>query len=181
MVGQVLENREAGISLSAAAVLFRASHHSGPLEVELTRRNIPFVKYGGLKFLEAAHVKDLIAVLRWAENPRDRVAGFRVLQLLPGIGPRARLGFSTNLVVTKMSRRARLFTPPLAADKDWRLPSELVRRIKAARMGWPERSTGARLWYEPQLERIYDDALQPQRRSDSARADRAGYASASAF
>src|SRR5206468_7126670 len=87
VIEQVLEYREAGIALSAQAVLFRASHHSGPLEVELTRRNIPFVKYGGLKFLEAAHVKDLLALLRWVENPRDRVTGFRVVQLLPGVGP----------------------------------------------------------------------------------------------
>ena len=84
---KVLEQREAGIALKAQAVLFRASHHSGPLEIELTRRNIPFVKFGGLKFLEAAHVKDVLAFLRWAENPRDRVAGFRVVQLLPGVGP----------------------------------------------------------------------------------------------
>ena len=65
--------------LKSQAVLFRASHHSAQLEIELARRNIPFVKYGGLKFLEAAHVKDVISVLRWAENPKDRVAGFRVL------------------------------------------------------------------------------------------------------
>ena len=65
----------------------RAAHHSDLLEVELGRRNIPFVKYGGLKFLEATHVKDVLCVLRWAENPRDEVAAFRVLQLLPGIGP----------------------------------------------------------------------------------------------
>ena len=84
---EVLAAREAGIPLKAQAVLFRASHHSAPLEIELTRRNIPFVKFGGLKFLEAAHVKDLLAILRFAENPRDRVAGFRVLQLMPGIGP----------------------------------------------------------------------------------------------
>ena len=58
-----------------------------PLEVELTRRNIPFVKFGGLKFLDSAHVKDMLAVLRFAQNPRDRVAGFRVMQLLPGVGP----------------------------------------------------------------------------------------------
>ena len=87
VVARVLDNREAGIALRAQAVLFRASHHSGPLEVELTRRNIPFVKYGGLKFLEAAHVKDVLACLRFIENPRDRMSGFRVLQLLPGIGP----------------------------------------------------------------------------------------------
>ena len=84
---QVLEHREAGIDLRHQAVLFRTSHHSGRLEIELAGRNIPFVKYGGLKFIEAAHVKDLLAILRWAENPRDALAGFRVLQLLPGIGP----------------------------------------------------------------------------------------------
>ena len=84
---QILDTREAGVPLKSQAVLFRASHHSAKLEIELARRNIPFVKYGGLKFLEAAHVKDVIAVFRWAENPNDRVAGFRVLKLLPGIGP----------------------------------------------------------------------------------------------
>src|SRR5207302_2433964 len=87
IVETVLENREAGAALKSQAILFRASHHSGPLEIELARRNIPFVKFGGLRFLEAAHVKDVLAFLRWAENPRDRVAGFRVIHLLPGAGP----------------------------------------------------------------------------------------------
>jgi DNA helicase-2/ATP-dependent DNA helicase PcrA len=87
VVRHVLENREAGLELREQAVLFRTGHHSGRLELELGRRNIPFVKFGGLKFVETAHVKDLLAILRLAENPRDRVAGFRVLQLLPGIGP----------------------------------------------------------------------------------------------
>ena len=98
-------------------MLFRASHHSGALEIELTRRNIPFVKFGGLKFLEAAHVKDVLAVLRLAENPRDRVAGFRVLQLLPGIGPataapRAR---SRSRDGRPDARRSAGFKPPAAA------------------------------------------------------------------
>ncbi|HJX20284.1 MAG TPA: ATP-dependent helicase, partial [Steroidobacteraceae bacterium] len=87
VVAKVLEQREAGLALKAQAVLFRASHHSGPLEIELARRNIPFVKFGGLKFLEASHIKDVLAFLRWVENPRDRVAGFRVIHLLPGAGP----------------------------------------------------------------------------------------------
>ena len=87
VVEHILASREAGTALRQQAVLFRTSHHSGPLEVELARRNIPFVKYGGLKFLEAAHVKDVLAILRWAENPRDQVAAYRILQLLPGIGP----------------------------------------------------------------------------------------------
>jgi len=84
---RILEQREAGIALRRQAVLFRAGHHSDMLEVELTRRNIPFVKYGGLKFVEAAHVKDMLALLRLLENPRDQIGWFRVLQLLPGIGP----------------------------------------------------------------------------------------------
>jgi DNA helicase-2/ATP-dependent DNA helicase PcrA len=68
-------------------VLFRAAHHSDALEIALGQKNIPFVKYGGLKFLEAAHVKDVIAILRLAENPRDSISAFRVLQLIDGIGP----------------------------------------------------------------------------------------------
>jgi DNA helicase-2/ATP-dependent DNA helicase PcrA len=83
---RVLEHREAGLTLKAQAVLFRTAHHSAALELELARRNIPFVKFGGLQFLEAAHVKDVLSVLRWAENPRSRLAGFRVAQLVPGIG-----------------------------------------------------------------------------------------------
>ena len=84
---RILEYREAGIALKSQAVLFRSSSHSAQLELELTRRDIPFVKFGGLKFLEAAHVKDVLSVLRWAENPRSRMAGFRAARLLPGVGP----------------------------------------------------------------------------------------------
>jgi ATP-dependent DNA helicase UvrD/PcrA len=83
----VLDHREQGVPLREQAVLFRAGHHSDLLEVELSRRNIPFVKYGGLKFMEAAHVKDALAVLRVLENPRDEVSWFRVFQLLEGVGP----------------------------------------------------------------------------------------------
>ena len=87
IVETVLRNREDGTALKEQAVLFRTSHHSAMLEIELARRNIPFIKFGGLKFVEAAHVKDVLAVLRWAENPTDRVTGFRVVQMLDGIGP----------------------------------------------------------------------------------------------
>jgi DNA helicase II / ATP-dependent DNA helicase PcrA len=84
---RILEHREEGIPLMRQAVLFRASHNSDALEVELGRRNIPFVKWGGLKFLEAAHVKDLLAFLRILENPDDDLSWMRVLHLLDGIGP----------------------------------------------------------------------------------------------
>ena len=87
VVERVLDNREGGMALKQQAVLFRTSHHSGPLEIELVRRNVPFVKFGGLKFLDAAHVKDVLAMLRFVENPRDQIAGFRLMQILPGVGP----------------------------------------------------------------------------------------------
>jgi len=87
IIRQILAHHSNGVELRRQAVLFRASHHSLSLEAELTRRDIPYHKYGGLKFLEAAHIKDLLAFLRLAENPRDFVAGVRVLCLLPGIGP----------------------------------------------------------------------------------------------
>ncbi|MGB7805744.1 MAG: ATP-dependent helicase [Actinomycetota bacterium] len=83
----VLAHREEGVPLKEQAVLFRAAHHSDLLEVELARRSIPFVKYGGLKFMEAGHVKDTLAILRVLENPWDEVAWFRVLQLPEGMGP----------------------------------------------------------------------------------------------
>lgn len=83
----VLDHYEQGIPLRKQAVLFRAASHSTSLELALTRRNIPFHKYGGLRFLETAHIKDLISFLRIIENPRDEIAWFRVLQLLNGVGP----------------------------------------------------------------------------------------------
>jgi DNA helicase-2/ATP-dependent DNA helicase PcrA len=83
----VLAHREMGVELRSQVVLFRAGHHADLVELELTRRNVPYVKYGGLKFLEAAHVKDLLALLRLLDNPFDELAWFRVLQLLDGVGP----------------------------------------------------------------------------------------------
>ena len=84
---QTLAYRERGIALKSQAILFRSSSHSAQLELELSRRSIPFEKYGGLKFLEASHVKDVLSVLRWAQNPRSRLSGFRAVRLLPGVGP----------------------------------------------------------------------------------------------
>jgi DNA helicase-2/ATP-dependent DNA helicase PcrA len=84
---RILELYEQGVPLQKQAVLFRAAHHSADLELELSRRRIPFVKYGGLRYLEAAHVKDLLAAFRLADNPRDEMAWFRLLQHLPGVGP----------------------------------------------------------------------------------------------
>ncbi len=85
----VLAHLERGIALMRQAVLFRAGHHSDMLEVELARRNIPFHKYGGLKFIEAAHIKDMLSLLRILENPYDEMSWFRILQMLEGVGPRS--------------------------------------------------------------------------------------------
>src|SRR5690606_30738673 len=139
------------------AVLFRTSHHSGPLEIELTRRNIPFVKYGGLKFLEAAHIKDILALMRWAENPRDRVAGFRVLQLLPGIGPG-----TAGRVLDVLADAVRPFDtlgalPAPPRSEGWQGLTEVAVDLASAR-DWPAAFTRARLWYEPILEAAHDDA-----------------------
>ncbi len=84
---RILAHREAGVALREQAVLVRAAHHSALLELELGARGIPFVKYGGLRFVEAAHVKDLLAAYRLADNPNDVVAWFRLLQLFAGVGP----------------------------------------------------------------------------------------------
>ncbi len=84
---RVLDLYEQGIALQRQAVLFRAAHHSADLEIELARRHIPYVKYGGLRYLEAAHVKDLLAAFRLVDNPRDEMAWFRLFQLMPGVGP----------------------------------------------------------------------------------------------
>ncbi len=84
----VLQLREEGVPLHRMAVLFRSSFNSYDLEVELNRRNIPFVKYGGLKLSEAAHIKDVLAHLKVVENPKDAAAWNRLLQLLQGIGPK---------------------------------------------------------------------------------------------
>jgi DNA helicase-2/ATP-dependent DNA helicase PcrA len=150
---EVLAAREEGTRLKDQAVLFRTAHHSGPLEIELTRRNIPFVKFGGLKFLEAAHVKDLVAILRFAENPRDRLAGFRTLMLLPGVGPAT----AEALLADPAAR------PPKRAAEDWPALAALLDDLRR-RSDWPADLERARLWYEPHLERRHEDAA--QRRGD---------------
>jgi DNA helicase-2/ATP-dependent DNA helicase PcrA len=83
----ILAKRETGMELKGQAVLFRTGHHSDALEVELQKRNIPFVKYGGLKFVETAHIKDLVALLRLIANPCDEMSWYRVLLMLNGVGP----------------------------------------------------------------------------------------------
>ena len=156
---QILNSREAGVPLKSQAVLFRASHHSAQLEIELTRRNIPFVKYGGLKFLEAAHVKDVLSILRWCENPRDRVAGFRAVQLLPGIGPSAAAKILDQVEAEPHATDVlRDIKVPKAAAEDWPAFAKLFEQMRQGKATWPAEFELVQEWYTPHLERIYDDA-----------------------
>jgi DNA helicase-2/ATP-dependent DNA helicase PcrA len=165
VAGKVLEYREAGISLRDQAVLFRSSHHSAPLEIELGKRNIPFVKYGGLKFLEAAHIKDVVAVLRWAENPRDSIASFRVLQLMEGVGPAGaakildcfeRAGFDFQALDQCV--------PPPGAKKHWPALCRLLTKLHDTITPWAGQAEQVREWYRPHFERMYD--ANPSREKD---------------
>jgi len=158
VVEQILLAREQGVALRKQAVLMRTGHHSDVLEVELIRRNIPYAKYGGLKFLEAAHVKDVLATLRWIDNPRNRLAAFRVLQLLPGFGPAnadrcvkvfAASGFDWNTLTD--------YQVPLGASDEWPPLVELVRALSGT-AEWAGQLEQVRRWYEPHLQRIYDAA-----------------------
>ena len=155
---EVLRRREEGIRLIKQAVLFRTSSHSAALELELTRRNIPFRKFGGLKFLETTHIKDVLSILRWAQNPRARLAGFRVSQLLPGFGP-----VTAGRLLDEMERQPdpltviEAFTPPKAAATDWTALAELIGQLSHA-SEWPADLERAIEWYQPHLERLHDDA-----------------------
>ena len=180
VVDQVLQNRETGQRLMQQAVLFRTSSHSGQLEVELTRRNVPFVKFGGLKFLDSAHVKDVLALLRFTQNPRDRVAGFRVLLLVPGIGPTSaeRVLDAIAPHPDPLAALASL-TPPPRAGQDW---TDLVQMLAApSAADWPAGIGRARAWYDPHLDRIHEDA--EFRRADLLQLEQiaAGYPSRERF
>jgi len=162
---RILEHREAGIKLTAQAVLFRAASHSAALELELMRRNIPFVKFGGLKFLEASHIKDVLAVLRFAQNPSGRLAGFRVAQLIPGIGPATATRLLDAVAAAPEAVQAiEAFEAPAKAQGDWQAFVALYRRLRTPGLRWPADLELAKEWYLPHLERLHDDA--PVRAAD---------------
>jgi DNA helicase II / ATP-dependent DNA helicase PcrA len=160
IVDQILQCREAGTPLRKQAILFRASSHSLDIELELARRNIPFHKYGGLKFLETAHVKDLLAYLRLAENPRDSVAGSRALMLIPGIGPKKAAQLMEKLTAAKSDFRTwKDYAPPAQGTEIWSPFVDLMLALAA-----PDAKAGTitaqvhrvRQFYAPLLERRHD-------------------------
>src|SRR5580700_3358044 len=157
ITGKILQTREIGGSLKRHAILFRSSHHSDVLEVELAKKNIPFVKYGGLKFLEAAHVKDMMSVLRWADNPRNAVAGFRVLKLHPGFGPASAKEALEHFEARGFAVKSLAdYDAPQPVKMDWKRFCALFEKLADPATPWAGQVTLVKDWYKPQLERIYD-------------------------
>ena len=154
---EVLRRREASVPLKRQAVLFRTASHSDVLEVELAKRKIPFVKYGGLKFLEAAHIKDLLAVLRWADNPRNTLAAFRTLQLLPGMGPVNAAAAIEHLEGGGYAFESlRSFRPPQTHEMDWKRLIDLMHQLADPQREWTGQVHQAREWYQKHFERLYE-------------------------
>ena len=158
---RILEQLEAGVPLRRQAVLVRTGHWSDMLEVEMTRRNIPFRKFGGLKFLEAGHVKDLLALLRLLENPRDQISWLRVLNLLPGVG-----GVTANGVLRFLAANNHDFrslahcTVPVAARERFRELAAMLMELACAdsAIGLGAQIERIRKFYEPVFHDIYDRA-----------------------
>ena len=182
VVNRVLEHREAGLTLKSQAVLFRTSSHSAALELELVRRNVPFVKFGGLKFLEASHIKDMLAILRLAQNHRGRIAGFRVTQLIAGIGP------ATAAKIFDMMDQAddpvaslKAFLPPSSAAGEWQSFVQLYVALRNPKLAWPADIDLAKSWYLTQLDRIHDDAQVRAADVEQLAQLAAGYASRERF
>ncbi|MBS63429.1 ATP-dependent helicase [Salinisphaera sp.] len=156
VVDRVLERRETGVELKQQAVLFRNAHHANDVEVELIRRDIPFRKYGGLKFLEAAHVKDLLALLRLAENPRDEIAAYRAFQLVPGVGPGTARQAWEHLQSHNDSLSALAGFRLPRGDRDvWQaLAGQLAEAVHA---DWPAGVEPLAAWYK----RMLDERFEP--------------------
>src|ERR1700753_4151175 len=154
---EILRRREANVPLRRQAVLFRSSSHSDILEIELGKRKIPYTKYGGLKFLEAAHIKDLMSVLRWADNPRNSLAAFRVAQLLPGVGPANARACVEHVARNTLAFAALNPSPaPSAAKFEFEKRTDLLVALSDPQRPWQGQVHMVREWYKPHFERIYE-------------------------
>lgn len=155
VVDRILELHEEGVPLREMAVLFRAGYMSADLEIELAARRIPFEKWGGLKFLEAAHVKDVLAFLRVLENPRDEVSWYRLLLLLPGVGDITARSAVEHLAGASWDVAAfDGFTPPSRARAAHAALVALLDSLRGASAG-----EGALARDVARIRRFYDDIL----------------------
>jgi len=152
---KILELREEGVELGDIAVLFRSGWHSNDLEVELANRNIPFVKYGGQKFVEAAHIKDVIAYLRLASNRLDQVSYYRVLLLLKGVGPKT----AERVIGELMAHKSGFNIGPKFIDKIEGLKEllELLKETDAEKQSPADIIHVFLKYYQPLLKEKYDD------------------------
>lgn len=156
VVQQILELREQGVPLREISVLFRSGFLSFDLEIELGKANIPFRKFGGMKFAEAAHVKDLLALLRITVNPRDGISWFRALLLLQGVGQKVAGNVIDQLLATvdPINAQALALTGKARTSVD-ELLSALQRATNIVACG--DRAAVLASWYKPILEKAYDD------------------------
>jgi DNA helicase II / ATP-dependent DNA helicase PcrA len=187
---RVLEKYEEGVPLMQQAVLFRAGHHSDQLEVELTRRNIPFVKYGGLRFIEAAHVKDMLAVMRLLDNPYDEISWYRVLQLLQGIGPSTARNVMRGLGVIGAREPGDRGPLRKLLEKPPRVPAAAREEFEGFRSAIADcideetpsvRIQRIRRFYEPLFQRLYDNPTVRLRDLDQLELIASTYRSSSRF
>jgi DNA helicase-2/ATP-dependent DNA helicase PcrA len=160
IVQKILELREHGVALDDIAVLFRSSFLSFDLEIELNKANIPFLKFGGYKFIETAHIKDLVAYLRVLENPRDAVAWNRILLLLDGVGPRSAEKVIDTILARQANREIHL-TQFWSAQSDF--PSKVRTLFETLKTCAPNHLSPADKvqqlinYYDPIFVRRYDD------------------------
>jgi DNA helicase-2/ATP-dependent DNA helicase PcrA len=178
---QIINARNQGIALKDQAVLFRDGGLSTQLELELTRRRVPFRKFGGFKFLEGTPIKAVISVLRWCENPRDHLAGSRVLQLLPGVGS-ARATRMLDQLDARLGEKdlSRVVVPPTAV-KAWARFVPLVVAVRSSSKRWPGSLGLVRQWCEPHLRRKYGSSASRLADLDQLEQLAKGYASCERF
>ena len=165
VVQRILELREEGVPLGDIAVLFRSSYHAFDLEIELGRRNIPFVKVGGFKFMETAHIKDLLAHMRILANPQDSVSWHRVLLLLESIGPKAADEIFQGVVSSGRGVAGLVAIEPRPRyAKAFERFRQALEGLEAERLAVAEVGTRLVEYYQPVLERKFDDY--PKRAKD---------------
>ena len=162
---KVLALREQGVPLQEIAVLCRAAWHTNTLELELNNRNIPFRKFGGIRFVEAAHVKDVTALLKLGSNPLDAAAWFRILQFFEGIGPKTarRLG---DAVVEGGGALDTLAAPGVAKrryGRDLETLKRLLEDIAGRKLTLHERLDRVLEQYRDWMPKKYDDATRRAR------------------
>ncbi|MBT3447868.1 MAG: ATP-dependent helicase [Bacteroidetes Order II. Incertae sedis bacterium] len=162
----ILQFRDQGIPLNEMAVLFRNGHNSYDLEVELNKKNIPFVKFGGLKLAEAAHVKDILAHLKVVENPQDAIAWNRILQLLEGVGPKT-AGRIIDWVESNGGDQFILEERPFSASYIGSLRAlfSTLRAVKKGEASCAEQLEIILEYYAPILRRVYYEDY-PKREQD---------------